>query len=311
MEKTVVVYGDVFVDYIAQDPANTSFRPYLGGATVNAAAGAARLGAPVSFITVTGSDETSRFVRAELEREGVDLSPSIIRPEKRVNGVYVHLTADHDREFADYVNETPDIQVTEEDLDSGTFSNAAIFHICSGTMFHPAALMTTRRAVRLARQAGALVSFDANIRPLRWDSEERCREVTVSFLEQADVVKVTEEELLFMMEAEDLEEGLERLAAYDIPAVLLTRGEAGTLALIGGERFEVPAIPVEAIDTTGAGDAFTAGILCKIRQHGWPSDTQVWRDIIRFGNRMGALCVTKQGALSAMPYAGEIDSMDR
>ncbi|WP_244898714.1 carbohydrate kinase family protein [Sporosarcina koreensis] len=310
MNTSIVVYGDVFVDYIAEDASNTSFRPYLGGATVNAAAGAARLGAPVSFITVTGSDETSEFVRAELEREGVDLTPSVIRPEKRVNGVYVHLTADHDRVFANYVNDTPDIQVTEDDLDIGTFSGASIFHMCSGTMFHPAALATTRRAVRLARQADTLVSYDANIRPLRWDSKEQCREVTVSFLGQADVVKVTEEELLFMMEAEVLEEGLERLAAYDIPAVLLTRGEGGTLAVIGGERFEVPAMHVEAVDTTGAGDAFTAGILCKIHQHGWPQDIVAWREIIRFGNRMGALCVTKPGALSAMPHAGEIDGLD-
>ncbi|GKV69254.1 aminoimidazole riboside kinase [Sporosarcina sp. NCCP-2716] len=306
MGKNILIYGDVFVDHIADDPSNMSFRTYLGGATVNVAAGTARLGAPVSFITVTGDDETSAFVRSELEKEGVDLSSAVLEPAKRVNGVYVHLTPDHDRVFANYENDTPDIQVTTDNLQPDAFHRASVFHFCSGTMFHPTARNTTECAVRLAGEAGALLSYDANIRPLRWDSEDECRRTTVSFLASADIVKLTEDELTFMMEAESVEEGLQHLAAYDIPVVLLTRGVNGTLAIIGGERLDVPSVPVEAVDTTGAGDAFTAGILSRIHADGLPDEPEAWREIIRFGNRLGALCVTKPGALSAMPYAHEL-----
>lgn len=309
MNKHVLVYGDVFVDYIAEDETNSSFQTYLGGATVNVAAGIARLGVPVSFITVTGSDETSQFVRKELQKEGVDLSSSIEIPEKRVNGVYVHLTPEYDRVFVNYQNETPDLQVTAEDLKKETFQQASILHICSGTMFHPTALHTTKEAVRIAKASGALVSFDANIRPLRWASEDSCRKTTVSFLSEADLVKLTEEELTFMMNTKTLEEGLCKLESFSVPIVLITQGEKGTLAIIDGKSIQIPAVKATAVDTTGAGDAFMAGVLRQMHTQGETltlTDVSMWKDIIRFGNEMGARCVTKAGALSAMPYAHEL-----
>lgn len=308
MKKHVLIYGDVFVDHIAEDETNSSFTTYLGGATVNVAAGIARLGAPVSFITVTGNDETSEFVRAELANEGVDLTAAILKPEKRVNGVYIHLTPDHDRVFASYQNETPDIQVTAHDLRKETFQQASILHICSGTMFHPIALETTRRAVQLAKETDTLVSFDANIRPLRWESEEICRETTTSFLQDADLVKLTEEELTFMMDTETFEDGVSRLGILAIPVVLITRGELDTIAIIHGEQFQIPAEKKEPVDTTGAGDAFMAGILRQLHLYGYPANVSEWKEVIRFGNQMGALCVTKMGALSAMPCLEELEN---
>ncbi|VDG99039.1 5-dehydro-2-deoxygluconokinase [Lysinibacillus sphaericus] len=307
MKKHVLIYGDVFVDYIAEDERNSSFTTYLGGATVNVAAGIARLGAPVSFITVTGDDETSEFVRMELANEGVDLTAAIFEPAKRVNGVYVHLTPEHDRVFSNYQNETPDIQVTAQDLKEETFQQASILHLCSGTMFHPTALETTRRAVELAKATDTLVSFDANIRPLRWENEEICRVTTNSFLSDADLVKLTEEELTFMMKTETLEEGLSQLKTYSIPVVLITRGDLGTIAIIRGEKFQIPSVKIEPVDTTGAGDAFMAGVLRQLHLQGYPKDVSEWKEVVRFGNHMGALCVTKVGALSAMPYVDELD----
>ncbi|MGG0643180.1 carbohydrate kinase [Sporosarcina gallistercoris] len=308
MKKYVLIYGDVFVDHIAEDATNSSFTTYLGGATVNVAAGIARLGAPVSFITVTGNDETSEFVRAELANEGVDLTAAILKPEKRVNGVYVHLTPDHDRVFANYQNETPDIQVTAQDLRKETFQQASILHICSGTMFHPIALETTRRAIELAKETDTLVSFDANIRPLRWESEEICRETTTSFLREADLVKLTEEELTFMMETDTLEDGVSQLGTLSIPVVLITQGDLGTIAIIHGQQFHIPAVKKDPVDTTGAGDAFMAGVLRQLHLYGYPADVSQWKEVVTFGNRMGALCVTKTGALSAMPSLDELDN---
>lgn len=308
MKKHVLIYGDVFVDHIAEDETNSSYTTYLGGATVNVAAGIARLGAPVSFITVTGNDETSEFVRAELANEGVDLTAAIFKPEKRVNGVYVHLTPDHDRVFADYQNETPEIQVTAQDLRKKTFQQASILHICSGTMFHPIALETTRRAIELAKETDTLVSFDANIRPLRWESEEICRETTTSFLQDADLVKLTEEELTFMMETETLQDGVSRLGTFSIPVVLITRGNLGTLAIIHGEQVHISTVKKEPVDTTGAGDAFMAGVLRQLHLYGYPAAVSQWKEVVAFGNRMGALCVTKTGALSAMPSLDELNN---
>jgi len=138
--KYVLIIGDAFVDYIADDQFNNRFTKFLGGATVNVAAGVARLGAASSFITVTGENETSEFVRNELIAEGVDLSFSQIVPEKEISGVYVHLLENNERHFERYVDNTPDIQVDFASIKSEAIQQASVFHFCSGTLFHPTAL---------------------------------------------------------------------------------------------------------------------------------------------------------------------------
>ncbi|MGK7376774.1 carbohydrate kinase family protein [Planococcus sp. 1R117A] len=307
--KHILTYGDAFVDYIALDTKNDSFNRHLGGATVNVAAGVSRLGLPSKFITITGDDDTSAFVRGELEKEGVDLSYSIIVPEKRVSGVYVHFTPEYDRIFANYENETPDLQVAAHDLKGEAFKNASIFHMCTGTMFHPEALKTTVEAVRLAKEQGVLCSFDVNIRPLRWESEEQCRDTVFKFLANVDILKLTTDELIFLMETDSVEEGIKQLSKFNIPLVLLTDGENGTHALFEGEDFHVPVIPVQPVDTTGAGDAFVAGTLRYIHLNGMPKTRAEVIDCTLFANKLGALCTTKPGALTAMPKLGELEEL--
>jgi fructokinase len=309
--KHILTYGDAFVDYIAKDTNNEIFNRHLGGATVNVAAGVSRLGMPSKFITITGGDETSEFVRRELEKEGVDLSYSVIVPEKRVSGVYVHFTPEYDRIFAKYENDTPDLQVEAGDLNAEAFKDASVFHMCTGTMFHPEALKTTGEAVRLAKKAGALCSFDVNIRPLRWESEEQCRETVLKFLPAVDVLKLATEELAFVMKTDSIEEGIERLSKFNIPLVFLTDGHNRTRALFGREVIHVPVIPVEPVDTTGAGDAFVAGILRSIHLNGLPKTQAEVVDCTLFANKLGALCTTKPGALTAMPKLEELEGLSQ
>lgn len=306
-KKHVLIYGDAFVDYIAEDQSNSTFTTFLGGATVNVAAGVSRLGAASAFITVTGDDETSEFVRDELRKEGVDLSFAKLEKNKRVSGVYVHLAEDNDRIFHRYVDETPDIQVEPADLSPDAFQNASVFHICSGTMFQPTALQTTKEAVRLAKVASIWLSLDANIRPLRWESEALCRETILSFIAEVDVLKLTDEELFFLTETTTLETGLSKLVAHEIPVILVTAGEMGTYAVIDGALTHVGVEPVVPVDTTGAGDAFIAGILRQLHLKGQPENRDEWIDYIAFGNKLGAICATKPGALSAMPRLEEIE----
>lgn len=308
MKKTkhVLTYGDAFVDYIAANADNALFNRHLGGATVNVAAGVSRLGLPSKFITITGDDETSAFVRDELLKEGVDLTHAIQVPEKRVSGVYIHLTPEFDRVFAEYVNETPDLQVADHELEKHAFEKASIFHFCSGTLFHPEARETTRKALELSKEHGVLCSYDVNIRPLRWESEELCRETVLGFLPSADIVKLTTAELDFLMETGSMGEGLERLSRFAIPLVFVTDGENGTHAVFQNQVHHVPVAPVQPVDTTGAGDAFMAGVIRHVHLQGLPGTEQEVIDCADFGNKLGALCATKAGALTAMPRIEEI-----
>jgi len=310
MTKHVLTYGDAFVDYIAVNTTNDSFNRHLGGATVNVAAGVSRLGLPSGFITITGDDETSAFVRNELLREGVDLTHAIQVPEKRVSGVYIHLTPDYDRVFADYVNETPDLQVRNHELRKEAFEEASIFHFCSGTLFHPEARTTTRKALELSKEHGVLCSYDVNIRPLRWESEEHCRETVLGFLPMADIVKLTTAELAFLMETESLEEGVSRLSRHALPLVFVTDGENGTHAAFNNQLHHIPVIPVQPVDTTGAGDAFMAGVIRHVHLQGLPETKQEVIACADFGNKLGALCATKAGALTAMPHLAEMTTIN-
>lgn len=300
-KKFVLIYGDAFVDYIAEDQSNSRFTKFLGGATVNVAAGVARLGAASSFITVTGENETSEFVRNELAEEGVDLSFSQIVPEKEVSGVYVHLLENNERHFERYVDVTPDIQVDFSAIKNEIIHETSVFHFCSGTLFHPIALGTTRKIVENMKKSNVLISFDANIRPLRWSSEESCRETISSFFNMVDVLKLTEEELFFLTETTSIEDGIKSMQQYNIEALLITIGAEGTYAVLHGEVVHVPVEKVIPVDTTGAGDAFVAGILSKIYLEGHPSTKEDWIRYIAFSNRLGGICATKPGALSAMP----------
>lgn len=302
----VLVYGDAFVDFIADDITNKSFTTYLGGATVNVAAGISRIGAPSALITITGDDRTSQFVQTELNKEGVNLNYAIMLPEKRVSGVYVHLTAECERIFKDYVDETPDLQVTPEQLNVEAFKRASVFNVCSGTMFHPTALATTRKGVEMAKEKGAIIAIDANIRPLRWSSEEICRETIISFFEDAHILKLTDEELFFLTETNDLHEGIAKLNQYLVPIVLITVGANGAYAVLNGETIHVPTDKVNAVDTTGSGDAFMAGVLRFVHFNGLPTTNEDLFKCVKFGNKLGALAATKPGALTALPHYDDI-----
>ncbi len=302
----ILVYGDAFIDYIADDVTNTSFTKYMGGATVNVAAGISRIGAPSALITITGDDEGSQFVRDGLVEEGVKLDYAIFDPAKRVSGVYVHLTEACERIFKDYVDETPDLQVEPLQLNEAAFKHASALTVCSGTMFHPTALATTRAAVEMAKDKGAIIAMDANIRPLRWSSEEICRETITSFFEDVDILKVTDDELFFLTETTSLEEGIEQLSSYLVPIILVTVGENGTYAVLNGEVIHVPTEKVIPVDTTGAGDAFMAGVLRDVQYNGLPTTKEELVRCTSFGNKLGAFAATKAGALTALPYYEDI-----
>ncbi len=308
-KEFVLVYGDAFVDFISNDRTNTTFTKFLGGTTVNVAAGIARIGAPASLITITGDDEVSKFVRREIEKEGVSLDYAKIVPEKRVTGVHVHLLEGNERMFTDYMDETPDLQVEVEHLNEEAFEKASVFNFCSNTMFHPTALATTKAALAMAQKHKAIIAMDANIRPLRWESPQQCHDTIGEFLSQADVLKLADEEMYFLTETKTIEDGIAKLAQYNIGLIMITVGADGTYLVMNGQTVHVPSIEIVCVDTTGAGDAFMSGILRQIHLNGMPKTIEEARDYVYFANRLGAFAATKAGAITAMPHLHEIQEL--
>lgn len=299
--KYVLIYGDVLIDQFSTHVENNQYEKFLGGATVNVAVGVRRLGVPTNFVTVFGEQEDSAFAKNRLLEEGVDITYSQTVPHKKLSNVYVNLLPNGDRIFNRYEDSTPTIQVTKEAFQPNAFHEASIFHFSSGTMFQQTALETTKHAVTVANKNGLIVSFDANIRPLRWENEEICRETITSFLPYVDVLKVTEEELYFLTKTNNRAMGVRQLTPYQLPLIFVTAGEKGTYAIVHGKTYYVPAEKVNVIDTTGAGDAFMASILSSIYKEGIPKDESSLIKCTKLGNKIGALATTKRGAITALP----------
>jgi fructokinase len=300
MKKGIISYGEAFVDYIAQDLSNSHYKTFLGGTTLNVAVGARRLGTPVYYLCKLGTDDISQFIKTELRNEQVNQEFCIETDLKRICGVYVHLNKKGERYFHSYVNETPDEQLLDSEINEELFKRSFIFYCGSGTLFHSIAYKTTKAAIQLAKKHGTLIAFDPNIRMKRWDSEQLCRSTIKSILSGVNILKLSEEELLFLMETSTVEEGIQKLAHYNVPYIWVTLGEKGAIVVHQDKVIHVQGKKVQVIDTTGAGDAFMAGILHCIHTNGLPMNENELTTYTMYGNNLGSIAATKQGALTAL-----------
>jgi fructokinase len=296
-KQGVISLGEAFVDFISQDQTNTNYQRLLGGATVNVAVGVRRLGIPSYYLCKLGMDETSLFVQEEMTKEQVNLSYCTYQSTKKICSVYVHVNDQGDRYFHSYINETPDDWITAEELDKELFTQSKLFYFGSGTLFHPIARKTTNQALVFAKEGNSLIAFDTNIRLKRWENEEQCREVILSYVKKASIVKMAEDELLFLTKSDTLEQGIESISNMDIPFLFITRGKEGAFASHKGIQVNVPGIEVKVVDTTGAGDAFMAALLSRFHDQGVPENKALLEEYTSFANLAGAMSTTQFGSL--------------
>ncbi|WNS73619.1 carbohydrate kinase [Bacillus sp. DTU_2020_1000418_1_SI_GHA_SEK_038] len=293
----IISFGEVIVDMISQDKTNKNFQPFLGGATVNLAVGVKRLGVKSYYLCKIGMDETSVFVEKAFKKEEVCLDYCVRSSTKKICLVYVQQDSSGDRVFHSYVNPTPDEWLTENEIEKELFETGKIFYIGSGTLFHETARKTTEKALDYAKETNLLVAFDVNIRQKRWGCEEECRNTICSFLNRADLVKMTEEELLFLTESKVMDEAIIKISKFNIPYLFITKGSAGACVYYGGKELCVKGVEVQAIDTTGAGDAFLAALLFCFHEKGRPVTDVLMEEFIHFANQAGANATTRIGAL--------------
>lgn len=300
-KKGILSLGEAFIDYISKDTTNTDYQEMLGGATVNLAVWTSRLGLPTYYLCKLGSDSKSAFVVEEFKRESVNLDYSIHSKTKKLCGVYINLTESGDRVFHSYINPTPNDVLSKEELSKEAFEKTRIFYFGSGTLFQHNAKLTTERALNYAHECHNLIAFDANLRLKRWKSEKDCRDTVLEFLKHAQIVKLAEEELSFLTQTQTLEAGLEKLSNMHIPYAFITMGSKGAYGVKDGHRVFAEAPRVKAIDPTGAGDAFMAGILYGFHELGMPEGKIDLMTILQFANHLGAQATTQIGSIGTVP----------
>ncbi|MFQ3466420.1 aminoimidazole riboside kinase [Enterobacter bugandensis] len=296
MEK-IWVLGDAVVDLLPDGEGKLLQCP--GGAPANVAVGIARLGGKSAFIGRVGDDPFGRFMAKTLADERVDVKHMRLDPAHRTSTVVVDLDDHGERSFTFMVRPSADLFLEPADLP--TFSAGEWLHVCSIALSAEPSRSATFQAMADIREAGGYVSFDPNIRPDLWPDENALRRCLEQALQSADVVKLSVEELAFLTGDADVREGLNTLMQR-CPArlVLVTQGKEGVIAWHQGAVKHYPATPVQCVDTTGAGDAFVAGLLFGL------AAGQELVPAIALAQRCGALATTAKGAMTALPWQHDL-----
>ncbi|QYH17144.1 aminoimidazole riboside kinase [Enterobacter sp. DNB-S2] len=295
--KKIWVLGDAVVDLLPDGEGRLLQCP--GGAPANVAVGIARLGGQSAFIGRVGDDPFGRFMAKTLADEKVDVKSMRLDPAHRTSTVVVDLDDQGERSFTFMVRPSADLFLESADLP--TFSAGEWLHICSIALSAEPSRSATFEAMAAIREAGGYVSFDPNIRPDLWPDENALRRCLEQALQSADVVKLSVEELAFLTGNVEVNVGLDALMAR-CPArlVLVTQGKEGVIAWHDGTVKHYPATPVECVDTTGAGDAFVAGLLYGL------AAGQDLTPVIALAQRCGALATTAKGAMTALPWQHDL-----
>ena len=295
--KKIWVLGDAVVDLLPDGEGRLLQCP--GGAPANVAVGIARLGGQSAFIGRVGDDPFGRFMAKTLADEKVDVRSMRLDPAHRTSTVVVDLDDQGERSFTFMVRPSADLFLESADLP--TFSAGEWLHVCSIALSAEPSRSATFEAMAAIREAGGYVSFDPNIRPDLWPDENALRRCLEQALQSADVVKLSVEELAFLTGNVEVNVGLDALMAR-CPArlVLVTQGKEGVIAWHDDTVKHYPATPVECVDTTGAGDAFVAGLLFGL------AAGQDLTPVIALAQRCGALATTAKGAMTALPWQHDL-----
>lgn len=303
MNGKIWVLGDAVVDLLPDGEGRLLQCP--GGAPANVAVGVARLGGDSGFIGRVGDDPFGRFMRHTLAQEQVDVNYMRLDAAQRTSTVVVDLDSHGERTFTFMVRPSADLFLQPEDLPP--FAAGQWLHVCSIALSAEPSRSTTFAAMEAIKRAGGYVSFDPNIRSDLWQDPQDLRDCLDRALALADAIKLSEEELAFISGSDDIVSGIARLNARFQPTLLLvTQGKAGVQAALRGQVSHFPARPVVAVDTTGAGDAFVAGLLARLAAHGIPDNLAALAPDLALAQTCGALATTAKGAMTALPYRDDL-----
>jgi fructokinase len=311
----VVCMGELLIDFVSTESGVSlvdapAFKKAAGGAPANVAVGLSRLGVPSAFMGKVGDDEFGRFLAQTLEENGVDTMPLVFSKDARTALAFVSLAADGERDFMFYRHPSADMLFEPDEVDADAIRRAKVFHYGSISLIGEPSRSATLHALRLAQDAGLMISYDPNLRLALWPEEEAARKGMMLGWEHAQVVKASTEELRFLTGERDLVRSVKQLWHPALRLLVATMGRDGCHYFTEKADRRVPGFEVDAIDTTGAGDGFVAGMLMGlVRRPAIWKDKAALEEGLVFANAVGALTTTKLGAIPALPTLNAVSEL--
>lgn len=310
----VLCLGETLIDFVPESRGigladAARFSKAAGGAPANVAAGVARQGGRAGFLGKVGDDPFGRYLRGVLSGIGVDVSGLLSTRQAQTALAFVSLGDDGEREFLFYRSPSADMLYAPADVPEALLAGATLLHVGTVSMIAEPSRSATLHAMRRARALGLSVSCDPNLRESLWPDPDAARDAMELALSLSDVVKISDYEVRFLTGDDDPVAGMRRIWRSGWRLVAVTMGPEGCTLMTARHTVTVPGFRVRAVDTTGAGDAFTATLLCALaRAIGVPEDADGLRALAWRANAAGAIVATRFGAIASMPTAADIEA---
>jgi fructokinase len=308
--RHLVSMGELLVDFLPNekglklDKVNSFFK-MPGGAPANVASVFAKLGGKSYFMGQVGEDSFGHYLEQELNKFYVDTSYLSFNKEYNTSLVFVSLDSNGERDFMFYRNPSADQMYHKNQLNYSILENS-IFHFCSvGLAPYPLKEATTK-AIHYAKEHQAIISFDPNVRLSLWKDHELLKQTIFEFIPYANILKVSDDELLFLTHITSEEKAVRMLFIGDVELIIVTKGRLGVTLYTKKSMFYSPGFNIEVLDTTGAGDAFIGAFLYQVAQEGL-IDANKYATYLQFSNAVGALATTKMGPTGSIPTQEEVN----
>lgn len=317
----MICVGETLVDFLPEEGRGKKVREVekwircTGGSPANVAVGVARLGGKSGMLGVVGVDEFGCFLKESLARDGVDVSHLRQTDEGKTGLVFISLDEKGERSFAFHRTRAAEFFMSEKDLDEKYLLCSRALHFGSNSLLFRDAQRAALRMAQLGADNKRIVSCDPNLRLHVWADPNELRALLQQLLPVCSVVKLAEEETEFVTGRKDPDQALEALSKMNVLLPIVTLGERGASFLWQGRRVDVQAPPVNAVDTTGAGDGFMAAMLFGLsRVYGSPDQLRTahvgeLRQIATFACHVASRVCEKLGAVDGLPRMDEVKDL--
>lgn len=312
MSPMVVGIGELLVDFVATKPVSyleaITFKKCFGGAPMNTLIGVARLGLSSGAIASIGEDPFGEFLVRILEKNEVDTSQVKVKKGRRTTLAFVaNEPQSGERSFIFYrkpwVHGTSDSALSVEDIDLDYVNNASILHVSGFALSQNPARKAILSTVKYAKKSGVEISFDPTLRFDVWTNKRLVKKMYRQMLRLSDIVLFSQEEAAFMFGIKNPERTAMSAIKYGVNTVGIKLGSKGAFVKNNnGKQIHVPSFKVKAVDTTGAGDGWNAGLLVGFHNE-WDLEK-----CVTVANAVGALVVTKHGAITALPSTKDLNT---
>lgn len=308
----VTALGELLVDFTENGisaQGNTLLEANPGGAPCNVLAMLKNLGKKTAFIGKIGNDALGKMLKKTVEDQGICIDNLVEDEEIHTTLAFVHSDKDGDRSFSFYRNPGADLMLQWEEINVDFLVNTKIFHFGTLSMTEEEIKNVTKKAVQKAKENGVLISFDPNFRPPLWKDMEDARQQMWYGIGQCDILKISDDEILFLTGTKDIDEGIARIREKShVKLICATMGKNGSKVYYKGKTvFGRPFLRKDTIETTGAGDTFMACVLNTVLEKGLEQLTQEsLTEMLLFANAASSIITTRKGALKVMPQRQEI-----